>query len=200
MSEKVILYEEDIRRAITRIAHEIVERNRGCEGLVLIGLLTRGVPLAKRLARSIAQFEEAEVPVGELDIGLYRDDLSLGVQPQIRHTEVPTDVKGKHVVLVDDVLYTGRSIRAAMDAIIDLGRPQFIQLAVLVDRGHRELPIRPDYVGKNVPTSRDEEVTVRLKEVDGRDEVAIIKVPAGEGNSLASNDSSREGAHHELSK
>ena len=179
MSEKVILYEEDIRRALTRIAHEIVERNRGCERLVFVGLLTRGVPLARRLARSIAQFEGVEVPVGELDIGLYRDDLSLGVQPQIRRTEVPTDVKGKHVVLVDDVLYTGRSIRAAMDAIIDLGRPQFIQLAVLVDRGHRELPIRADYVGKNLPTSRDEDVAVRLKEIDGRDEVVIVRVSAG---------------------
>jgi pyrimidine operon attenuation protein/uracil phosphoribosyltransferase len=179
MSEKVILYEEDIRRAVTRIAHEIMERNRGCERLVLVGLLTRGVPLARRLARSIAQFEGVEVPVGELDIGLYRDDLSLGVQPQIRRTEVPTAVKGKHVVLVDDVLYTGRSIRAAMDAIIDLGRPQFIQLAVLVDRGHRELPIRADYVGKNLPTSRDEDVAVRLKEIDGRDEVVIVRVSAG---------------------
>ena len=179
MSEKVILYEEDIRRALTRIAHEIMERNRGCERLVLVGLLTRGVPLARRLARSIAQFEGVEVPVGELDIGLYRDDLSLGVQPQIRRTEVPTAVKGKHVVLVDDVLYTWRSIRAAMDAIIDLGRPQFIQLAVLVDRGHRELPIRADYVGKNLPTSRDEDVAVRLKEIDGRDEVVIVRVSAG---------------------
>jgi pyrimidine operon attenuation protein/uracil phosphoribosyltransferase len=203
VSEKVILYEEDIRRALIRIAHEIVERNRGCEQLVLIGLLTRGVPLAKRLAHSIAQFEGVEVPVGKLDIGLYRDDLSLGVQPQIRRTEVPADIKGKHIVLVDDVLYTGRSIRAAMDAIIDLGRPQFIQLAVLVDRGHRELPIRADYVGKNLPTSRDEEVAVRFKEIDGKDEVVIIKAPSGGGNSLASNNSStggREGARREFGK
>jgi len=181
MSEKVILYEEDIRRAVTRIAHEIVERNRGCELLVLVGLLTRGVPLARRLARSMAQFEGFEVPVGELDIGLYRDDLPLGVQPQTRRTEVPTDITSKHIVLVDDVIYTGRSIRAAMDAIIDLGRPQSIQLAVLVDRGHRELPIRADYVGKNVPTARDEEVAVRLKEIDGKDEVAIIKVSTDNG-------------------
>jgi pyrimidine operon attenuation protein/uracil phosphoribosyltransferase len=199
MSEKVILYEEDIRRAVTRIAHEIVERNRGCEQLVLVGLLTRGVPLARRLARSMTQFEGFEVPVGELDIGLYRDDLPLGVQPQTRRTEVPTDITSKHIVLVDDVIYTGRSIRAAMDAIIDLGRPQSIQLAVLVDRGHRELPIRADYVGKNVPTSRDEEVAVRLKEVDGKDEVAIIKVSAVDGQLTDKSSSFREGDHHGLS-
>lgn len=174
MPEKILFTEDDINRAVKRIAHEIVERNRGCENLVFFGLLTRGVPLARRIAKSIAQFEGAEVPVGELDIGLYRDDLSLGKQPQIHRTEVPTDVTGKHAILVDDVLYTGRSIRAAMDAIIDLGRPMSIQLAVLVDRGHRELPIRADYVGKNVPTSKKEEISVRLREVDGRDEVAII--------------------------
>ena len=200
MSEKLILYEEDIRRAVTRMAHEIAERNRGCEHLVLIGLLTRGVPLAKRLAQSIAQFENVEVPVGKLDIGLYRDDLSPGVQPEIHHTEIPTEVKGKHIVLVDDVLFTGRSIRAAMDAIIDLGRPQFIQLAVLVDRGHRELPIRADYVGKNLPTSRDEKVAVRLKELDGRDEVAIIKVSAPEEQPINRSNSFREGANHGHSK
>jgi len=200
MSEKIILYEEDIRRAVTRMAHEIAERNRGCERLVLIGLLTRGVPLAKRLAQSIAQFENVEVPVGKLDIGLYRDDLSLGVQPEIRHTEIPTEVKGKHIVLVDDVLFTGRSIRAAMDAIIDLGRPQFIQLAVLVDRGHRELPIRADYVGKNLPTSRDEKVAVRLKEIDGKDEVAIIKMSAPEEQPVNRNNTFREGANHGHSK
>ena len=174
MPEKVILTEVDMNRAVKRIAHEIVERNEGCERLVLIGLLTRGVPLARRLAESIAQFENAQVPVGELDIGLYRDDISLGKQPQIRRTAFPTDISGKHAILVDDVLYTGRSIRAAMDAVMDMGRPESIQLAVLVDRGHRELPIRADYVGKNVPTSRNEEIAVRLKEVDGRDEVAII--------------------------
>ena len=196
MSEKLILYEEDIRRAVTRMAHEIAERNRGCEHLVLIGLLTRGVPLAKRLAHSIAQFENVEVPVGKLDIGFYRDDLTLGIHPEIRHTEIPTEVKDKHIVLVDDVLYTGRSIRAAMDAIIDLGRPQFIQLAVLVDRGHRELPIRADYVGKNLPTSREEKVAVRLKEIDGRDEVAIVKMPASERQHIDRNSSFREGDNH----
>jgi pyrimidine operon attenuation protein/uracil phosphoribosyltransferase len=137
---------------------------------------TRGVPLARRLAANIKEFERAEIPVGLLDISLYRDDLSsLGVQLSLRPTNIPTDIAGRCVILVDDVLYTGRSIRAAMDALIDFGRPRSIQLAVLVDRGHRELPIRADYVGKNVPTSRYEEVVVRLKETDGKDEVAIIR-------------------------
>lgn len=179
MPEKVILDEEDIRRALTRIGHEIVERNHGCDGIIFIGMHTRGVPLARRIAANIKEFERAEVPVGNLDISLYRDDLpSLGVQPFLRPTNIPTDIVGKRIILVDDVLYTGRSIRAAMDAIIDFGRPQSIQLVVLVDRGHRELPIRADYVGKNMPTSIYEEVVVRLKEIDGRDEVAIIR---GEG-------------------
>jgi len=176
MPEKVILDEEEIRRALTRIAHEVVERNHGCDGIVFIGMHTRGVPLSRRIAASIKEFERSEIPIGVLDISLYRDDLnSLGVQPSLRPTNIPTDIAGKSVILVDDVLYTGRSIRAAMDALIDLGRPQSIQLAVLVDRGHRELPIRADYVGKNIPTSRYEEVVVRLQETDGRDEVAIIK-------------------------
>lgn len=176
MPEKVILNKEDVRRAITRIAHEIVERNHGCDGIILIGVHTRGVPLAKRIAASIKEFEQAEVPVGDLDISLHRDDLtSLEVQPSMRPTNIPDDIEGKRIILVDDVLYTGRSIRAAMDALIDHGRPQSIQLVVLIDRGHREIPIRADFVGKNMPTSRDEEVEVRLKEVDGRDEVAIVK-------------------------
>lgn len=174
MPEKVILTAPDIRRALVRIAHEIVERNRGCQDLVLVGMLTRGVPLARRIAASMAEFEGQGVPVGSLDIGLYRDDVPLHPLPPVRHTSIPQDITGQRVVLVDDVLYTGRSIRAAMDALMDLGRPQLIQLAVLVDRGHRELPIRADYVGKNVPTSREEEVAVRLVEVDGRDEVAIV--------------------------
>jgi len=175
MPEKAIMSEVEIRRAIIRIAHEIVERNHGCEGLVFVGIRTRGVPLAERLAAAIQAFEGGKVPVGALDISLYRDDInSLGVEPVVQRTEIPTDIKGKSVVLVDDVLYTGRSIRAAMDGLIDFGRPQSIQLAVLVDRGHRELPIRPDYVGKNLPTARYEEVQVRLKETDGRDEVVII--------------------------
>ncbi len=180
MPEKVILNEADIRRALTRIAHEIVEKNEGCQGLVFVGIETRGVPLARRLAARIEQFDQVAIPVGTLDISLYRDDLaSLALQPVVRRTDIATDIGGKVVVLVDDVLFTGRSIRAAMDALIDLGRPQRIQLAVLVDRGHRELPIRPDYVGKNVPTSINEAVEVRLHEVDGRDEVAIISPDKG---------------------
>ena len=176
MPEKLILTQEDIRRALTRIAHEIVEKNHGCDGLVFIGLRTRGVPLATRIAAEIKQFEGVEIPIGTLDINLYRDDvLSLDWQPSVLPTLMPTDIGGKSIILVDDVLYTGRSTRAAMDAIIDFGRPRSIQLAVLVDRGHRELPIRADYVGKNMPTAMDEEVEVRLNEVDGRDEVAIIR-------------------------
>ena len=174
MPEKVILTAQDIRRALVRIAHEVVERNHGCQGLVLIGMLTRGAPLAQRISGTIAGFEGQEVPVGTLDIGLYRDDVPLYRLPPIRHTSIPQDITGQRVVLVDDVLYTGRSIRAAMDALMDFGRPEVVQLAVLVDRGHRELPIRADYVGKNVPTSQDEDVAVRLVEVDGRDEVAIV--------------------------
>jgi pyrimidine operon attenuation protein/uracil phosphoribosyltransferase len=176
MPEKVVLNREDIRRAITRIAHEIVERNHGCDGIVLIGVHTRGVPIAKRIAANISLFEKAEVLVGDLDISLHRDDLlSLDVQPVLRPTNIPTDIEGKRIVLVDDVLYTGRSIRAAIDALIEFGRPQYIQLVVLVDRGHREIPIRADYVGKNMPTSRDEQVEVRLEEIDGKDEVVIVK-------------------------
>ncbi len=175
MPEKVILTAADIHRALVRIAHEIVERNRGCHDLVLVGILTRGTPLAQRLADTIAGFEGQEVPVGTLDIGLYRDDVPLHRLPTLRHTSIPLDISGQRVVLVDDVLYTGRSIRAALDALMDFGRPQMVQLAVLVDRGHRELPLRADYVGKNVPTSRDEEVAVKLAEVDGRDEVSIVQ-------------------------
>ena len=182
MSEKVIMSEEEMRRAVIRIAHEIVEKNHGCEGLVFIGIHTRGVPLARRIAANIRGFEGVEIPVGLLDIGQYRDDLLyLEMQPVPRPSQIPFDVAEKRVVLVDDVLYTGRSIRAAMDALIDFGRPRYIQLAVLVDRGHRELPVRPDYVGKNLPTSRDEEVTVWLKEVDDRDGVAIISDAASPG-------------------
>jgi pyrimidine operon attenuation protein/uracil phosphoribosyltransferase len=175
MSEKVIMSAEEIRRALTRIAHEVVERNHGCQDMMVIGIYTRGVPLARRLAASIKGIEGVEVPVGALDIGLYRDDLAyLELPPKLRPNNIPADIAGKRIVLVDDVLYTGRSTRAAMDALIDFGRPQSVQLAVLVDRGHRELPIRPDYVGKNLPTSRKEEVEVRLKEVDGSDEVVIV--------------------------
>jgi pyrimidine operon attenuation protein/uracil phosphoribosyltransferase len=163
-----------LRRIVTRIAHEIVERNKGVEDLVLIGIRRRGVPIASRLAQRIGEFE-GTVPVqGSLDITLYRDDLStVSHQPVVGTTEIPVDITGKVVVLVDDVLYTGRTIRAAMDALIDLGRPRAIQLAVVIDRGHRELPIRADFVGKNVPTSRKEVIGVKLAEIDGVDAVVI---------------------------
>ena len=174
MSERTILTADGIRRALTRIAHEILERNSGAEGVVLVGMHTRGVPLARRLSRWIEEFEGEDVAVGALDIGLYRDDTSGGVRPLMRPTEIPIDIQDQCVVLVDDVLYTGRTIRAAMDALNDLGRPSAIQLAVLVDRGHRELPIRADHVGKNIPTSNDEEVAVRLTEIDGVDEVVLV--------------------------
>ena len=168
-----IMDADAMRRAITRIAHEILERNKGTEGLALIGIRRRGVPLALRLRDRIMEIESAEVPVGTLDITRYRDDVHRDMEVSSTLTEIPFDVTGKHVVLVDDVLYTGRTTRAAMDALIDLGRPNTIQLAVLIDRGHRELPIRADYVGKNVPTSRKENVAVRLRETDGVDEVVI---------------------------
>ncbi|TEB05769.1 Bifunctional protein PyrR [Pelotomaculum schinkii] len=173
-----ILDQEGIRRSLTRIAHEIIERNKGTGNLVLIGIRRRGVPLAERLAERIKDIEGSSVPVGTLDITLYRDDLTtMAYQPLVRSTEVPFSVSGKTVVLVDDVIYTGRTIRAALDAVIDLGRPRVIQLAVLIDRGHRELPIRPDYVGKNVPTSRKEEALVKLNEIDGEERVIILELP-----------------------
>ena len=172
----VVMTADDIRRAIRRIAHEIVERNSGPEGVVLVGMRTRGVPLAHRLAHAIHEFEGEAVPVGSLDIGLYRDDItSRELRPRIQPTEIPTDIDGRRVVLVDDVLYTGRSIRAALDALTDFGRPAGIQLGVLVDRGHRELPIRADYVGKNIPTALQEDVQVMLEETDGCDEVRITR-------------------------
>jgi pyrimidine operon attenuation protein/uracil phosphoribosyltransferase len=178
MSKKVIMTQEDMRRTLARIAHELIERNEFLENLILVGMHTRGVPLAKRLAANIEGFAETKIPVGTLDISLYRDDLSsLNLQPVVKHTDIPTSVDGKSIVLVDDVLYTGRSIRAAMDALTDLGRPHLIQLAVLIDRGHRELPIRADYVGKNIPSSKHEEIQVKLKETDGVDEVTIISTP-----------------------
>ena len=168
--------EEGVRRSLRRIAHEILERNRGVENLALVGIRTRGAPLAERLARNIQEIEGKPVLVGILDITLYRDDLSLvAPQPLVRKTEIPFDVTDRRLVLVDDVLYTGRTVRAALDALMDLGRPKSIQLAVLVDRGHRELPIRADYVGKNVPTAQRENVQVLLREVDGEDKVLIIE-------------------------
>lgn len=177
--EKVLLDEEGIRRALIRIAHEVLERNRGAANLALVGIRTRGVPLANRIAAAIREIEGVQVPVGELDITLHRDDLAMATrQPIVRKTEIPFDVSGRIIVLADDVLYTGRTVRAALDALMDLGRPAQIQLAVLVDRGHRELPIRADFVGKNVPTSRQEAVRVLLREVDGVDQVTLEPSPA----------------------
>jgi pyrimidine operon attenuation protein/uracil phosphoribosyltransferase len=171
---------EGIRRMLTRIAHEIVERNKGPEEIVLVGIRRRGVPLARRLAELIREIEGTRVPLGILDITLYRDDLQLvAVQPVVRTTEIPVDIDGKIVVLVDDVLYTGRTVRSALNALIDFGRPAAIQLAVLIDRGHRELPIRADYVGKNVPTSKREIIAVCLTEEDGTEEVQIRELGDG---------------------
>jgi len=169
-----VMTADDVRRAVTRIAHELVERNHGAQELLLVGIQRKGVPLAARLQRLIARFEGTEVPVGTLDITLYRDD-ALARPHEVRATQIPVDPTGKTVVLVDEVFFTGRTIRAALGAVMDLGRPAAVQLAVLVDRGHRELPIRPDYVGKNLPTSRREHVEVRLEEFDGEDGVYIEK-------------------------
>ena len=168
-----ILDETALDRALTRIAHEILERNAGAKDVAFVGVRTRGVTLAQRLALRIARIDGTQPPVGALDISLYRDDLGMRGAPVVRGTEIPFSIKDKTVVLVDDVLFTGRTVRAALDAIVDLGRPLMVQLAVLVDRGHRELPIRPDYVGKNLPTSRRESVAVRLREHDGEDRVVI---------------------------
>ena len=171
-----ILDANDIARIISRISHQIIERNQGVENVVLLGIRTRGVPLSQRIAARIKEIEGQEVPVGELDITLYRDDLEIKQdQPTVRMGALPFSVIGKRVILIDDVLFTGRAIRAAMDAIIDLGRPRNIQLAVLVDRGHRELPIRADFVGKNVPTAASELILVKLTETDGADEVIIAE-------------------------
>ena len=177
MKEKAKILDKDaIARIITRIAHEIVEKNKGVEGLCLVGIRNRGVYLAQRLAKCIKNIEGVEVLTGALDITLYRDDLALASgQPLVRKTEIDFDITNKNLVLVADVLYTGRTIRAALDALIDFGRPRSIQLAVLVDRGHRELPIRADYAGKNIPTSKDEAVEVRLEETEGADEVVIVE-------------------------
>jgi pyrimidine operon attenuation protein/uracil phosphoribosyltransferase len=173
-----VLDADDLRRAHTRIAHEIVERNHGAADVVLVGLYTRGVAVARRLAEAIEQFEGVAVPVGALDVTLYRDDLRHRVDhPKVERTEIPFPLTDKHVILVDDVLFTGRTIRAALDGLMDFGRPRSIQLAVLVDRGHRELPIRADYVGRNVPTAMPESVEVRLREEDGMEQVVILERP-----------------------
>ena len=176
--EKTVLMDADgVRRALTRIAHEIVEKNKGVENLVLVGIRTRGVPLSERVAEEIEKIEGIRPPLGMLDITLYRDDLSmLDYQPLVRPTKMPVDISGKTIVLVDDVLFTGRTIRSALDALIDMGRPKSIQLAVLIDRGHRELPIRADYVGKNVPTAARETVSVQLAELDGEEKVVLGEI------------------------
>jgi pyrimidine operon attenuation protein/uracil phosphoribosyltransferase len=174
---KLLLGEDGIRRALTRIAHEILERNGGSNLLSLVGIRTRGAPLAERLRGELASIAGRRPPLGSIDITLYRDDLSrIGYAPRVQRSELPFSIDDRVVVLVDDVLFTGRTIRAAMDALIDYGRPKAVQLAVLVDRGHRELPIRADYVGKNVPTALEEDVRVRLRECDGEDAVFLAKV------------------------
>jgi pyrimidine operon attenuation protein / uracil phosphoribosyltransferase len=175
-----VMTADDVRRAITRIAHEILERNDGGDGVDLVGIADRGDDLARRLAAEIERIEGAQVPVGALDITFYRDDIGLRAEaPEVHETRIGFDITGATVVLVDDVLFTGRTIRSAMDALMDFGRPRAIQLAVLVDRGHRELPVRADFVGKNVPTSQTDDVAVRITEVDGRDEVTVT--PRGDG-------------------
>ncbi len=174
--KKEILNKNEISRTLSRIAHEIIEKNKGTENLALIGIRTRGVPLAKRLAAKIKDIEDTELPVGIVDITLYRDDLStIDKNPVLHKTELPFNLADKKIVLVDDVLYTGRTVRAALDALINYGRPHLIQLAVMIDRGHRELPIRADFVGKNVPTAKDEIIEVRLNEVDNEDRVLLMQ-------------------------
>ncbi len=180
VDKTVLMDSAGIRRALTRISHEIVEKNKGVENIVLVGIRTRGVPIAERIADEIEQIEGKKPPVGILDITLYRDDLStLSYQPIVHPTQMPVDITGKTIVLTDDVLYTGRTIRAALDAIIDMGRPKTIQLAVLIDRGHRELPIRADYVGKNVPTAAKEVVSVQLDSIDHAEKVVIREFQEG---------------------
>ena len=177
MKKAQVLNKEDVRRAVTRIAHEIVEHNHGAQDIVVIGIQTRGAYLAERVAKRIGEIEQVSVPMGIIDITLYRDDFRQRLkQPLVKATKIPFNIDNKNVILVDDVLYTGRTARAALDELTDFGRPKTIQYAILVDRGHRELPIRADYVGKNVPTSRNEEVFVRIKEVDGKDEVTVEEV------------------------
>ena len=182
MIEKQVLSEDDIRRAMMRIAHEILERHRGVDGLVLVGIQTRGLPLACRIGKWIQEFEGIGVPVGALNTRPYRDDVPLKPRSPAGPGSFPLDISRRNVVLVDDVLFAGRTARAALDAITDLGRPERVQLAVLVDRGHRELPIRADYVGKNIPTSHGERVRVRLAEIDGNDEVVLTWDPDARGS------------------
>ncbi len=175
MPKKEVVDAATMKRALTRISYEIIERNKGIQDIVLVGIKTRGIYIAQRLAERLKQLEDIDVPVGELDITLYRDDVKDMEEPELHSSDVPVSIEGKEVILVDDVLYTGRTIRAAMDAVMDLGRPRKISLAVLVDRGHRELPIRADYVGKNIPTSKTEEIIVEMEERDGADRIMISK-------------------------
>lgn len=179
LEQKAIVMDEPaMRRAMTRIAHEILEHNEGAEGVGLVGIVSRGVPLAEILSREIESIEGFRPPVGQLDISFYRDDISRSIAPVLHATNIPFDIDRHDIVLVDDVLYTGRTVRSALDALIDMGRPRTVQLAVMVDRGHRELPIRADYVGKNVPSSRSEEIRVYLKELDGDNSVTIWGRPS----------------------
>ena len=175
MPKKEVVDAVTMKRALTRISYEIIERNKGIQDIVVVGIKTRGIYIAQRLAERLKQLEDIDVPVGELDITLYRDDVKDMEEPELHSSDVPVSIEGKEVILVDDVLYTGRTIRAAMDAVMDLGRPRKISLAVLVDRGHRELPIRADYVGKNIPTSKTEEIIVEMEERDGADRIMISK-------------------------
>lgn len=175
MPKKEVVDAVTMKRALTRISYEIIERNKGIQDIVLVGIKTRGIYIAQRLAERLKQLEDIDVPVGELDITLYRDDVKDMEEPELHSSDVPVSIEGKEVILVDDVLYTGRTIRASMDAVMDLGRPRKISLAVLVDRGHRELPIRADYVGKNIPTSKTEEIIVEMEERDGADRIMISK-------------------------
>ncbi|WP_434058365.1 bifunctional pyr operon transcriptional regulator/uracil phosphoribosyltransferase PyrR [Enterococcus faecalis] len=175
MPKKEVVDAVTMKRALTRISYEIIERNKGIQDIVLVGIKTRGIYIAQRLAERLKQLEDIDVPVGELDITLYRDDVKDMEEPELHSSDVPVSIEGKEVILVDDVLYTGRTIRAAMDAVMDLGRPRKISLAVLVDRGHRELPIRADYVGKNIPTSKTEKIIVEMEERDGADRIMISK-------------------------
>ncbi|XVJ95175.1 bifunctional pyr operon transcriptional regulator/uracil phosphoribosyltransferase PyrR [Enterococcus faecalis] len=175
MPKKEVVDAVTMKRALTRISYEIIERNKGIQDIVLVGIKTRGIYIAQRLAERLKQLEDIDVPVGELDITLYRDDVKDMEEPELHSSDVPVSIEGKEVILVDDVLYTGRTIRAAMDAVMDLGRPRKISLAVLVDRGHRELPIPADYVGKNIPTSKTEEIIVEMEERDGADRIMISK-------------------------
>ena len=178
--KSIVMDADGIERSLTRIAHEILEKNKGAENLAIVGIVTRGDLLAKRLVERIGEIEGVQVPLGRLDISFYRDDFARFPSPEVLSTDIMFDIDGRDVVLVDDVLYTGRTIRAALDALMDMGRPETVQLAVLVDRGHRQLPIRADYIGKNVPSSAEESVRLFLQETDGKSEVEILAIKQGE--------------------